>query len=183
MRRVPSRLVAATAVAAALSWVSASGAVVAAQTPSSAGAVSAGAALPPGPGSEETARRCLTCHEADLMSQQRLNEGGWDREITKMTRWGAQVPDAERPQILRYLTQSFGPRPVARTDAAAVAEGEAIYKASCVSCHADDLAAQQRLTRAAWTREIDKMVRWGARVTDAQKAPLAEYLTARWGRP
>lgn len=181
MRRVRHGLAVAVVVTA-MSWVSAP-AMFAAQSASSAGSVPAALSLPPGPGSEETWRRCLTCHEADLIAQQRLSEGGWDREITKMTRWGAQVPDAERPPILRYLTQSFGPRPVARTDAAAIAEGEAIYKASCVSCHADDLAAQQRLNRPGWMREIDKMVRWGARVTDAQKAPLAEYLTARWGRP
>lgn len=182
MRRIAFPLAVAMVSLVAPSWPRAS-MLLAAQVPSTAGSVAAGQGLPPGPGAEETARRCLTCHEADLITQQRLGEGGWDREITKMVRWGAQVPDAERPQILRYLTHSFGPRLVARTDAAAVAEGEAVYKAACLTCHTDDLAAQQRLSRAAWMREVDKMVRWGARVTDAQKAPLAEYLTARWGRP
>lgn len=139
--------------------------------------------LPEAPGAEETARRCLTCHEADLIVQQRLTEGGWDRELTKMTRWGAVVPEGERATILRYLAQTFGPRPYLRADAASVADGERIHHASCLACHAEDLAAQQRLNRAGWIREIEKMVRWGARVTDEQKAPLADYLTSRWGRP
>lgn len=150
---------------------------------SPASAASAGTGLPDGPGADITARRCLTCHEADLISQQRLSESGWDRELAKMSRWGATLADDERAIVLQYLTRTFGPKPTWRPSDGVTAEGERLYRAACLSCHGEDLSAQQRLTRAGWIREIDKMVRWGAVVTDAQKAPLADFLTARWGRP
>ena len=50
--------------------------------------------------------------------------------------------------------------------------------------HADHglaLAAQQRLTREGWGREVDKMVRWGARVAPEERSALVEFLASRWG--
>jgi sulfite oxidase len=55
--------------------------------------------------------KCLVCHEEDLMSQQRLTRGQWDKEIDKMVRWGANVNADERGPILEYLSKAFGPRP------------------------------------------------------------------------
>ena len=52
---------------------------------------------------------CLVCHDEDMMRQQRLTRAQWDREITKMTNWGAQVQD--RDSLLNYLVTNFGPRP------------------------------------------------------------------------
>ncbi len=54
---------------------------------------------------------CLACHEEDVIKQQRLTRGQWDREITKMTNWGAPVKPENRDSILNYLVQAFGPRP------------------------------------------------------------------------
>jgi mono/diheme cytochrome c family protein len=45
------------------------------------------------------------------------------------------------------------------------------------SCHGLSLIAQQRLDRDAWSREIDKMMRWGAEVPAAEKDALVNYLT------
>jgi hypothetical protein len=55
------------------------------------------------------------------------------------------------------------------------------FDRACRACHDDDLAAQQRLTREGWGREVDKMVRWGARVTPDERSPLVEFLASRWG--
>ena len=74
-------------------------------------------------------------------------------------------------------------RPTASHDAAAAAAGEAVFKEACRVCHDDDMSAQQRLTAAGWGREVDKMVRWGAKVSAAEKPALVAYLTSRWGRP
>ena len=54
---------------------------------------------------------CLACHGEDVIRQQRLTRAQWDREITKMTNWGAPVNPQNRDGILNYLTQQFGPRP------------------------------------------------------------------------
>jgi cytochrome c5 len=135
--------------------------------------------LPPGPGSEIVAARCLTCHEADLIVQQRLSRAGWNREIDKMVRWGAVVDASEREPMLDYLAAHFTPTPVA-SHIVATAGAEGIYKRACFSCHEDDLIESQRLSRAGWTREVEKMIRWGAIVPDSDKDALIEYLAARY---
>jgi DMSO/TMAO reductase YedYZ molybdopterin-dependent catalytic subunit len=54
---------------------------------------------------------CLACHGEDVIAQQRLTRAQWDREITKMTNWGAPVKPENRDSILNYLANQFGPRP------------------------------------------------------------------------
>jgi hypothetical protein len=49
-----------------------------------------------------------------------------------------------------------------------------------LSCHGDDLVAQQRLALPGWTREVEKMMRWGAQVSETEKAVVAAYLAARY---
>ena len=139
--------------------------------------------LPEGPGVEVARASCIGCHEADLIVSQRLSPTGWDREVAKMERWGAKVAVAERPVLVGYLARHFGVRPVASHDAVAVAAGEAVFKEACLGCHEDDLSAQQRLPAAAWGRTVDKMVRWGAKVSADDRAPLVAYLASRWGHP
>ena len=68
--------------------------------------------------------------------------------------------------------------PVASHEAA---PANAVFDRACRVCHDEDLSAQQRLTRDGWSREVDKMIRWGARVSPEERAPLVEYLANRWG--
>jgi len=58
-------------------------------------AATAGAATPPpqAPASFRTA--CLVCHQDDVIRQQRLTRPQWDRELNKMTGWGAEVKPEE----------------------------------------------------------------------------------------
>jgi cytochrome c5 len=50
-------------------------------------------------------------------------------------------------------------------------------EATCTGfCHGPSLIAQQRLDRNGWTREVDKMTRWGANVQPADKDALVAYL-------
>lgn len=138
-------------------------------------------ALPAGAGVEVAQAKCLGCHDADLIVSQRLSPAGWDREVTKMERWGATLTADERRALVGYLTRQFGVRPAVSHDAALVAAGEAVFKEACRMCHDDDLSEQQRLSAAGWGREVDKMVRWGAKVSAEEKPALVAYLTSRWG--
>ena len=155
--------------------------VVALGVAAPAGAQDAKAALPDSAGVEVARAKCIGCHEADLIVSQRLSPTGWDREVAKMERWGAKLSAEERPVLVGYLTRQFGVRPLASHDAAAVAAGEAVYKQACRACHEDDLSEQQRLSAAAWGRTVDKMVRWGAKVSADEKPALVAYLSSRWG--
>jgi hypothetical protein len=54
---------------------------------------------------------CLTCHDVDVIQQQRLTRAQWDLEVNKMIGWGARVNDGDRRALLDFLFSSFGPRP------------------------------------------------------------------------
>ncbi len=68
-----------------------------------------------------------------------------------------------------------------RSKPGSVAAGEATFNRACLACHGRDLTEQQRLTPAGWTREVEKMVRWGARVSDEDKPALVDYLSGLYG--
>lgn len=50
------------------------------------------------------------------------------------------------------------------------------FRDICVTCHDEDVIRQQRLTRAQWDREVNKMVDWGARVQPDTRDSLLDYL-------
>lgn len=135
--------------------------------------------LPQGPGRDVVAKRCIACHEADLIVSQRLSRVGWGRTVDKMVRWGAIVEAGERDPMLDYLAAHFAPQPAA-SHIVATAAHEATYKRACLTCHEADLVSSQRLTRAGWVRTVDKMIRWGAVVADGEKDGLIDYLAARY---
>jgi len=75
------------------------------------------AAQPAAPGSPQPAAlrgACRVCHDDDVIRQQRLTRAQWDREITKMTGWGAKLQDQDRAGLLDYLFSNYGPRPGSR---------------------------------------------------------------------
>jgi mono/diheme cytochrome c family protein len=84
--------------------------------------------------------------------------------------------------LLDYLAANWSPRPLAAAAApAAATEGAAtVFARACLVCHETDIIAQQRLERAGWVREVDKMVRWGATVTEAERNLLIDYLAGRF---
>ena len=65
--------------------------------------------FPPGAGKALADSACLACHSADMAWQQRLNEKQWTAEVNKMAGWGAPVPEKQRPELVRYLVENFGP--------------------------------------------------------------------------
>ena len=134
--------------------------------------------LPAGPGGDVLKARCVSCHEADIIVSQRLSLAAWTRSVDKMVRWGAAITPAEREVLHPYLAANFGPKPVASH--ATSEAGAATYKRVCTTCHETDIVEQQRLTRGRWVGSVDKMIRWGATVTPAEKDALVEYLASRF---
>jgi cytochrome c1 len=136
--------------------------------------------LPEGEGAGLVKEKCLGCHEADLIVQQRLSHAAWTREVEKMIRWGAQATDAEKQTMVNYLAVHFGVRPVFTPSASSLERGRAVFRAKCLACHEADLTEQQRLSRSGWTREVDKMIRWGADLPADEKDPLIEFLSSQY---
>lgn len=51
---------------------------------------------------------------------------------------------------------------------------------ACTECHEARIIAQQRLSKAAWAKEVDKMVKWGAVVDSADRDALIDYLSSNF---
>jgi mono/diheme cytochrome c family protein len=51
---------------------------------------------------------------------------------------------------------------------------------SCLECHEARIILQQRLSKGAWTKEVDKMVKWGAVVDAGDRDALIDYLSTNF---
>ena len=52
---------------------------------------------------------------------------------------------------------------------------------ACLECHEARIILQQRLSKFAWTKEVDKMRKWGAVVDPADRDALIDYFSANFG--
>lgn len=52
---------------------------------------------------------------------------------------------------------------------------------ACTECHDSGMLVQQRLSKDGWTKEVDKMMKWGALVAPEDRQPLIDYLAANFG--
>jgi sulfite oxidase len=55
------------------------------------------------------------------------------------------------------------------------------FQNACLVCHGEDVIRQQRLTRAQWDREFNKMTGWGAQVKPEDRDRFLDYLFANFG--
>lgn len=60
----------------------------------------------------------------------------------------------------------------------AAEHGKQEEQRACVPCHSLRLVESQRLSAAAWGKELDKMERWGAVIKDRQV--LLDYLSQEY---
>jgi cytochrome c5 len=134
--------------------------------------------LPPGPGADVLKNRCVVCHDADIITSQKLSLTGWTNSVAKMIRWGSQITPQERDVLQPYLAMHFAPKPAASHPN--VNAGAATFKSKCLTCHDADIVEQQKLSRTGWTNSVNKMMRWGASISDAEKEPLVDYLFSRF---
>ncbi len=58
--------------------------------------------------------------------------------------------------------------------------GDALILARCSVCHTADLIHQQRLPADRWTATVEKMMHWGAELSQDEAALLVRYLSARY---
>jgi hypothetical protein len=52
---------------------------------------------------------------------------------------------------------------------------------ACSTCHEARIILQQRLSKPAWTKEMDKMIKWGAEVDPKDRDALIDYFSANFG--
>lgn len=54
-------------------------------------------------------------------------------------------------------------------------------ESTCAQCHSLRLVRSQRLSRAAWDRELTKMTGWGWSGSAEDRAALLDFLAANYG--
>ena len=87
-----------------------------------------------------------------------------------------------RLSVLLALLLSLTSVPVLRPQSADLSTGplQAKMKTACLECHDSGIIVQQRLGKAAWTKEVDKMSKWGAVVDAGDRDAFIEYLSANF---
>jgi hypothetical protein len=107
---------------------------------------------------------------------------------------GPVVPDAKKLLARRFATlallllsvaspfSALAQKPAGASVLADLPAGAMQAKANpaCLECHEARIILQQRLSKAAWTKEVDKMIKWGALVDPADRDALIDYLSANF---
>jgi hypothetical protein len=78
--------------------------------------------------------------------------------------WGL----SEKP-IAAKVTEDLPPGPM-----------QAKATTACLECHETRIILQQRLSKAAWTKEVDKMIKWGAVVDPTDRDSMIDYLSTNF---
>lgn len=60
------------------------------------------------------------------------------------------------------------------------AQAESKVTTTCTECHESRIILQQRLSKPAWTKEVDKMIKWGAFVDPEDRDAFIEYLSTNF---
>jgi hypothetical protein len=84
-----------------------------------------------------------------------------------------------RLNVLLALLLSLTCVAVSRAQSADLPPGPLLakMKTACLECHDSGIIVQQRLGKAAWTKEVDKMIKWGALVDPGGRDAFIEYLS------
>jgi hypothetical protein len=81
---------------------------------------------------------------------------------------------------LPFRALSDKPIPAKPTEDLPAGAMQAKATTACLECHEARIILQQRLTKAAWTKEVDKMIKWGAVVDANDRDALVDYLSTNF---
>jgi hypothetical protein len=79
-----------------------------------------------------------------------------------------------------FLARAQNPDPSKPTADLPPGAMQARATTTCTECHEARIILQQRLTKAAWTKEVDKMMKWGAVVDASDRDALIDYLSTNF---
>jgi cytochrome c5 len=60
--------------------------------------------------------------------------------------------------------------------------GEALLNARCTACHNLDRVRKKKATRDGWAETVDRMVKKGAALDDAEHEAVVDHLAATYGK-
>ena len=117
---------------------------------------------------------CATCHDLSAVQPGLYTMAEWQATIDRMLGYGASLTAEQNDSILAFLA----------TDAPAADEGggvdpaaaQAVLNSACATCH--DLSGVEPgvYTGAEWTDTINRMLGYGASVSEEQFELLLDFL-------
>ena len=129
---------------------------------------------------------CTSCHGIDDYAYNALDRAGWDAHLTaKHGGMDVPLPAEQRAVLLDWLVMRFGPgtKPFPRAYVArevstffSDAEGEALLKRACTSCHGIERVNGARFAPDRWRVVTVDMRERGARLEDEELERLVEWL-------
>jgi mono/diheme cytochrome c family protein len=129
---------------------------------------------------------CTSCHGIDDYAYSALDRAGWDAQLTaKHRELDVPLPAEQRALLLDWLAMRFGPatKPFPRTYVAREvttfftdADGEALLKRACTSCHGIDRVNNARYAPERWRVVTVDMRERGAKLEDEELERLVEWL-------
>jgi len=72
-------------------------------------------------------------------------------------------------------------QPTLTSTQAPAVDGAMLLETRCSVCHTPERAKESRLTKEQWDQIVTLMITKGARLTDAEKTALVEYLAETYG--
>ena len=141
---------------------------------------------PHGPARAVIFKYCTSCHGIDDYAYNALDRARWDTLVTAKHR-GLEVPlpAEQRAVLLDWLVMRFGPatKPFPRAYVAREvttfftdAEGEALVKRACTTCHGIDRVNNARFAPDRWRVVTVDMRERGAKLEDEELERLVEWL-------
>jgi mono/diheme cytochrome c family protein len=142
--------------------------------------------FPAGASRDLIAVACTQCHRAGPITQLRMGESGWRRQVYNMVLRGAQIGPDEIDDVVKYLATNFGPgvpvpgvtpAPVKLPDGA----GADLVTGACGTCHGVDRVVAVARPGGQWEAIVRRMVAIGAPVDADQTRQIISYLETNYG--
>jgi hypothetical protein len=132
-------------------------------------------ALPEGPGKKLLDTVCTACHSLGEVTKFKgyFAKENWRDIVATMIEDGARLEEAQIPVLIDYLTKAF-PREFPD------APEKKLLETACSGCHpiTDLRKLDGYLTRDDWQDVIRVMAARGAKISEGQVKPLADYLSS-----
>lgn len=136
--------------------------------------VSIGTAQETDPGERIMNASCQTnCHTVRSIQTQAMDAAAWTKSVETMIDKGAKVSNEDKPVLVRYLAEHYGPIPDG--------PGKEIVLNTCTMCHDLNRIKLGRRSSEEWEETLISMLNEGAPLSDDAFGIVHAYLSKNYG--
>jgi cytochrome c5 len=117
---------------------------------------------------------CQTsCHTVRSIQTQAMDGAAWSKTVDTMIDKGAKVSTGDKPVLVRYLAEHYGPIPDG--------PGKEIVLNTCTMCHDLNRIKLGRRSSEEWEETLISMLNEGAPLSDEAFGVVHAYLSRNYG--